>query len=223
MKMVKTTIVDMGVRPYLIKALLGAMSRRDEIFNPSRYEMQWVYIHPSPQYRCIVLSQAGRQPHSQTGVVNHAYEEWTEVVSIDRFVDGIWSIKSETEGWHRRLTWHRLDRCRTTTVHRFGYWVRLQRNWSNRFTNNQFIFHPLFSQIDHDDIIKLKHFPRYWPFVRGIHWWIPLTKASCVELWCFLWSAPKQTAEQTIETLVIWDAIALIIIGRQCNAVSPVK
>ena len=22
----------------------------------------------------------------------------------------------------------------------------------------------------HDDLIKLKHFPRYWPFVWGIHW-----------------------------------------------------
>ena len=27
----------------------------------------------------------------------------------------------------------------------------------------------------HDDVIKWKHFPRYWPFVRGIHRsrWIP--------------------------------------------------
>ena len=25
--------------------------------------------------------------------------------------------------------------------------------------------------IIHDDLIKWKHFPRYWPFVRGIHWW----------------------------------------------------
>ena len=42
----------------------------------------------------------------------------------------------------------------------------------------------------HDDVIKRKHFPRYWPFVRGIHWsrWIPRTKASDAELWCFLWS-----------------------------------
>ena len=42
----------------------------------------------------------------------------------------------------------------------------------------------------HDDVIKWKHFPRYWPFVRGIHRsrWIPLTKASDAELWCFLWS-----------------------------------
>ena len=22
----------------------------------------------------------------------------------------------------------------------------------------------------HDDVTKWKHFPRYWPFVRGIHW-----------------------------------------------------
>ena len=38
--------------------------------------------------------------------------------------------------------------------------------------------------------------------------WIPLTKASDTELWCFLWSAPEQTVEQTIAA---WDAIALIM------------
>ena len=45
----------------------------------------------------------------------------------------------------------------------------------------------------HDDVIKWKHFPRYWPFVRGIHRsrWIPHTKASDAELWCFLWSASE--------------------------------
>ena len=42
-------------------------------------------------------------------------------------------------------------------------------------------------------------------------WWIPLTKLSDAELWCFHWSAPEQTAEKTIETPVIWDAIALIM------------
>ena len=35
------------------------------------------------------------------------------------------------------------------------------------------------------------------------HRWIPLTKASDAELCCFLWSTPKQTAEQTIGTPVI--------------------
>ena len=37
----------------------------------------------------------------------------------------------------------------------------------------------------HDDIIKWKHFPRYCPFVRGIH----------RSRWCFLWSASEQTVE----------------------------
>ena len=45
------------------------------------------------------------------------------------------------------------------------------------------------------------------------HRWIPLTMASDAELWCFLWSAPEQTFEQTIGTPVIWDAIALIMMS----------
>ena len=39
----------------------------------------------------------------------------------------------------------------------------------------------------HDDVIKWKHFPRYWPFVRGSHRWIPLTEASDAELWTNGW------------------------------------
>ena len=64
----------------------------------------------------------------------------------------------------------------------------------------------------HDDVIKRKYFLRYWPFVKGIHR-SPvnsLEKASDTELWCFLWSAPEQAIEQTIEKPVIWNAIALI-------------
>ena len=49
------------------------------------------------------------------------------------------------------------------------------------------------------------------------HRWIHLTKASDAELRYFLSSAPKQMVEQmfeqTIETLVIWDAIALIMMS----------
>ena len=50
-------------------------------------------------------------------------------------------------------------------------------------------------------------------FCEGIHLSpvrIHLTKAIDAEFWCFLWSAPEQTVE-TIETPVIWDAIALIM------------
>ena len=50
------------------------------------------------------------------------------------------------------------------------------------------------------------------------HQWIPVTKASSAEFCCFLWSAFEQTVEQTIETPVILDAIALIMTSLQCEA-----
>ena len=37
--------------------------------------------------------------------------------------------------------------------------------------------------------------------------WIPLTKATDMKLWCFLWCVPEQMVEQTLELLVIWDAM----------------
>ena len=43
--------------------------------------------------------------------------------------------------------------------------------------------------------------------------WIPLTKAS--DAGCFLWCAPEQTAEQIVDMLVIWDAVALIVTSLQ--------
>ena len=50
---------------------------------------------------------------------------------------------------------------------------------------------------EHDDILKWKHFPRYWPLCGEFtgHRWIPRTKASDAELWCFLWSAALKTVE----------------------------
>ena len=47
------------------------------------------------------------------------------------------------------------------------------------------------------------------------HRWIPLTKASDAELWCFLWSVPEQTVEQKINIPVIWEAIAPIMTSLQ--------
>ena len=47
------------------------------------------------------------------------------------------------------------------------------------------------------------------------HRWISLTKASDAELWCFLWFVSEPTVEQTIETPVIWDEIAFIMISLQ--------
>ena len=46
---------------------------------------------------------------------------------------------------------------------------------------------------------QMETFTRYWPFARGIHR-SPVDspqKGQWRELWCFLWSAPEQTVEQT--------------------------
>ena len=63
------------------------------------------------------------------------------------------------------------------------------------FTDSYIRYSASMGQISsiHDDVIKWKHFPRNWPFVREIHRsrWILHTKASDAELWCFLWSASE--------------------------------
>ena len=46
--------------------------------------------------------------------------------------------------------------------------------------------------------------------------WIPRTKASEAELWCFLWSASEQTIEKTMTRLVIWDAIEPSVTSLWC-------
>ena len=76
----------------------------------------------------------------------------------------------------------------------FVYNAKLSGVWCSRFSMQNFCvaicnlpwYHKDLMCI-HDDIIKWKHFPRYWPFVRGIHRsrWIHHTKASDAELWFF--------------------------------------
>ena len=85
--------------------------------------------------------------------------------------------------------------------------------WMKKFTKNLSVGMHWIKVLS----IKWKHLPRYWPYVRGIHWSlvVPLTNHSDAELWCFLWSAPQKTVEQTIETQVILDAIELIMTSIQ--------
>ena len=64
------------------------------------------------------------------------------------------------------------------------------------------------------DVIKWIQFPRYWPFVRGIHRW-PVNSPH-KGLWrdalrFSLICALNKRLRKTIVRLVIWDAIALIM------------
>ena len=49
---------------------------------------------------------------------------------------------------------------------------------------------------------------------------LSVPKSSYAELWSFLWSAPKQTVEQAIETPLIWDTIARIMSSFECEIIS---
>ena len=65
--------------------------------------------------------------------------------------------------------------------------------------------------LPHDDVIKWKHFTRYWPFVRGVHR-SPVVSPHRGQrrgALMFLWSQPEQTVGQTREKLVILDANGL--------------
>ena len=42
---------------------------------------------------------------------------------------------------------------------------------------------PVFTKYSHDDVIKWKHFPRYWSFVRGIHQWWGASMFSLIRVW----------------------------------------
>ena len=63
----------------------------------------------------------------------------------------------------------------------------------------------------HDDVIKWKHFSRYWPFVWEIHR-SPVNSPQKGQ-WRGAWVFPMvwTNAGVKIETLAIWDAIALIM------------
>ena len=84
--------------------------------------------------------------------------------------------------------------------------------------------------LDHDRLYTYHSGLCHWPWwrhqmqtffrVTGPLWgesigqlWIPLKKAGDAELWCYPWPALSQTTQQTIETPVIWDAIALIMMS----------
>ena len=44
-----------------------------------------------------------------------------------------------------------------------------QENASNNDVTGRWTFPTNHMRLLHDDVIKWKHFPRYWPFVRGIN------------------------------------------------------
>ena len=57
-------------------------------------------------------------------------------------------------------------------------WVKPFRRWSSKSKHNNHAYHSR-KVLYHYDVIKWKHLPRNWPFVRGIHRspWRPVTRS----------------------------------------------
>ena len=73
-------------------------------------------------------------------------------------------------------------RCNANVLYEFYYLVT-----QGYFAGTGTVYH-----CPHDDVIKWRRFPRYWPFVRGIHW-SPVNsphKGQWRGALMFLWSAP---------------------------------
>ena len=147
--------------------------------------------HVSLQWRhneCDVVSN--QQPHDC--LLNRLFRRRSKKISKLR-VTGLCAGNSPVTG--------ELPEQMTSNVENVSTWWRHHACWDRSYGMTLCV-HPLVcpcgllvSKITklHDDVIKWKHVPRYWPFVRGIHL-SPVnfpTKVSDAELWCFLWSAPE--------------------------------
>ena len=83
--------------------------------------------------------------------------------------------------------WSKTPKCTLTStliIRNFSQYIIFFTWWRHQ---------PIHHFALHDDVIKWKYFPRYWPFVRGMHR-SPVNsppKASDAELWCFLSSASE--------------------------------
>ena len=70
--------------------------------------------------------------------------------------------------------------------------------------------------LEHDDVIKWKHFPRYRPLVRGIHR-SPVNSPHKVQgrgTLMFSLTCASTNSWVTMGTPVIWDAIAVIVMNE---------
>ena len=63
----------------------------------------------------------------------------------------------------------------------------------------------------HDDVIKWKHFPRYWPFVRGIHTQRPVMRSFDV------FFQLRQNKRLCTQSWGWWFETLSRLLWRQCN------
>ena len=109
--------------------------------------------------------------------------------------------------------WNSFDAC--------GQWISWNhRDWwykCKKTKHNKKRVHTLWYTHVHDGVIKWNP-SRYWPFVRGIHRSPVDSPHKGQRRGALMLSLmPEQTAEQTVQMLAIWDAMALIVTSLWCH------
>ena len=100
--------------------------------------------------------------------------------------------------------------------------------WTNIWAHKLFV-----KWVPHDDVIKWKHFPRYWPFVRGIHrspvnsprksQWRGALMLSLICVWINGWVNNREAGDLRSYRAAHYDIIVMRCYGMSsgCSSVRP--
>ena len=90
--------------------------------------------------------------------------------------------------WFQSSDWLDSPYCKHPTVHPLNTKLAWLHRWND---------------FNHRDVIKWKHFPDYWPFVRGIHRWRGALLLSWVCVWANGWT-DNGGAGDLIRQMSLW-------------------
>ena len=165
------------------------------------------HICVSIQGQCILACHNGLSPVRHQAII----WTWNDLLSIELFGTHFYEIQIKIHQFsckkiNLKMPSTKLRRfCRGRIMLFIGSFTRL----ITQLTNQQ-ISHSVYSnyQVHSWWRHQMETFPCYWPFVRGIHQspvdfpHIGQWRGALIQ---------KKTVAQTIETLMIWDAIVLIM------------
>ena len=105
--------------------------------------------------------------HIQMHILKISYYTWVIIVHICHSLCAINTVMEIWTKWHTLSKFCRHHHTILRSINSLGAELIFHNyptlKWNKIFMASQLNWLP------HDDVIKCKHFPRYWPFVRGIH------------------------------------------------------
>ena len=118
--------------------------------------------------------------------------DWWAIVYVSSYWIESWNMTlqfkcGDTYSYH----FFYLDQIIKSGIHSYHYFFHINKKLTVLI--NLLVAITLVSLKYHGEVIKWKHFPRFWPFVQGINQSpvISPNKGGDLELWCFPWTAPE--------------------------------